>query len=127
MTTPPPNDDEKVGYRRPPRSTRWKKGQSGNPRKKPRPEESVVDLIDRLLLQEVRLTLNGEVKNVTALEAIVSQLQLKEMAGSARASKTLLKYRTFASQHTEKQFRLIFKDSEESGAVANPTGEFNND
>src|SRR5580698_435584 len=100
MTTPPPDDDEKVGYRRPPHGTRWKKGQSGNPGKKPRPEESVVDLVDRLLLQEVRLTLNGEVKTVSALEAIVSQLQLKEMAGSARASKILLKYRAFASRRT---------------------------
>jgi hypothetical protein len=127
MTTPPPDDDEKVGYRRPPRGTKWKKGQSGNPRKKPRPDENVVDLIDRLLLQEVRLTLNGEMKTVPALEAIVSQLQLKEMAGSARASKILLKYRAFASQHTEKQFRLIFKDSEDTGAVANPTGGADND
>ncbi len=127
MTTPPPDDDEKVGYRRPPRGTRWKKGQSGNPRKKPRSEESVVDLIDRLLLQEVRLMLNGEVKNVTALEAIVSQLQLKEMDGSARASKILLKYRAFASEHAEKQFRLIFEDSEHIGPVANPIGEADND
>jgi Family of unknown function (DUF5681) len=121
MTAPP--DDDKVGYRRPPRKSRWKKGQSGNPRKKPKPEESIVDMIDRLLLQEVRLTLNGEVKTVPALVAIVSQLQLKEMAGSARASKILLKYRAFASQHTEKQFRLIFKDSEDAGAVASFTSE----
>jgi hypothetical protein len=126
MTTPPP-DDEKIGYRRPPRGTRWKKGQSGNPRKKPKPEESVVDLIDRLLLQEVKLTLNGEVKTVPALEAIVSRLQLKEMAGSARASKILLKYRAFAGQHAEKQFRLIFKDSENTAAAANATAEAFND
>jgi hypothetical protein len=127
MTTPPPDDDEKIGYCRPPRGTRWKKGQSGNPRKKPRPEESVVDLIDRLLLQEVRLTLNGEVKTVSALEAIVSQLQLKEMAGSARASKILLKYRAFASQHTDKHFQLIFIDSENTAAATNATAEFVND
>jgi hypothetical protein len=107
--TIPPLDDEKVGYGRPPRATRWKRGQSGNPRKKPTPEESIVDLIDRLLLQEVRLTISGVVTTVPVLEAIVSQLQLLEMAGNARASKILLKYRAFASQHAEKQFRLIFK------------------
>jgi Family of unknown function (DUF5681) len=107
MTTPP--DDYKVGYGRPPRETQWKSGQSGNPRRKPpQPTENVVDIVDRLLLSQVRLSLNGEVTNVTALEAIVSQLQLKEMAGSARASRILLKYRAFASQHAEKQFQLIF-------------------
>ena len=122
MTTPP-DDEQKVGYGRPPRGTRWKKGQSGNPRKKPKRTESVVDLIDRLLLSQVKLTLNGEAKNVTALEAIISQLQLKEMAGSARASKVLLKYRLFATQHVERQFQLIFKGSENIGAVANSTSE----
>jgi hypothetical protein len=121
--TAPPDDDQKVGYRRPPRDTRWKKGQSGNPRKKPKRAESVVDLVDRLLLSQVKLTLNGEVKNATALEAIISQLQLKEMAGSARASKVLLKYRLFATQHAERQFQLIFKGSENTGAVANVASE----
>jgi hypothetical protein len=123
MTTPP-DDDQKVGYGRPPRETRWKKGQSGNPRgKPPQPAENVVDLVDRLLLSQVKLTLNGEVKNVTALEAIISQLQLKEMAGSARASKVLLKYRVFATQHAERQFQLIFKGSENTSAVTNATSE----
>jgi hypothetical protein len=125
MTNPP--DEYSVGYGRTPRDTRWKKGQSGNPRKTPKPVESIVDLIDRLLLQKVTLTLNGEVKTVTALEAIVSRLQLKEMAGSARASRILMKYRGFASQHTEKQFRLIFKENENTGVVADATSEGVND
>ena len=119
MTTPP--DDYKVGYSRPPRETRLKKGQSGNPRQKPKPAESMVDMVDRLLLSQVKLTLNGEVKNVTALEAIVSQLQLKEMSGNPRASRILLNYRAFASQHAEKQFQLIFVDSEYTQALSSST------
>jgi hypothetical protein len=110
MTKPPP-DDENVGYGRPPRATRWKKGQSGRRPTRLKPVESVVDLVDRLLLKEVTLAINGEAKTVTVLEAIISQLQLKEMGGSARASKILLKYRIFAGQHAERQFRLIFKDN----------------
>ena len=100
MTTPPPHD-YKIGYGRPPLETRWKKGQSGNPPKKLKRAESGVDLIDRLLLSQVKLTLNGEVKRVTALEAIISQLQLMEMSGSARASRILPKYRAFATSMPE--------------------------
>jgi Family of unknown function (DUF5681) len=117
VTAPP--DDNKVGYGQPPPETRWKKGQSGNPRRKPKRTERIIDMVDRLLLSQVKLTLNGEVKNVTALEAIVSQLQLKEMSGSARASRILLKYRAFASLHADKQFQLIFKDSENTSAASN--------
>jgi Family of unknown function (DUF5681) len=106
VTAPP--KEYKVGYGHPPLKTRWKKGESGNPRKKPQRQESIVETVDRLLLSPVKLTLNGETKRVSALEAIVSQLQLKEMSGNARASRILLKYRAFASQHAEKKFQLIF-------------------
>jgi Family of unknown function (DUF5681) len=119
MTTP--RDDYKVGYGRPPRETRWKKGQSGNPRRKPKRAESIVDMVDRVLLSQVKLTLNGEVRNATAMEAIVSQLQLQEMSGNPRASRILLKYRAFASQHAEKQFQLIFVDSEYTRALSSAT------
>jgi hypothetical protein len=121
MTAPP--DDDKVGYGRPPRKNRWKKNQSGNPRKKTKRIESIVDMVDRLLLSRVKLSVNGEVKNVPAVEAIVSQLQLKEMSGNPRASRILLKYRSFASQHAEKQFQLVFKGSENTIPVASvPSG-----
>jgi hypothetical protein len=119
MTSPP--EQYKVGYGRPPLKTRWKKGESGNPRRKPKRAESIVDMVDRLLLSQVKLTLNGEVKNVTALEAIVSQLQLKEMSGNPRASRILLRYRAFASQHAEKQFQLIFVESEYMRALSSAT------
>ena len=119
MTSPP--EEYKVGHGRPPLKNRWKKGESGNPRRKPKRAESIVDMVDRLLLSQVKLTLNGEVKNVTALEAIVSQLQLKEMSGNPRASRILLRYRAFASQHAEKQFQLIFVESEYMRALSSAT------
>jgi Family of unknown function (DUF5681) len=116
VTIPP--DDYKVGYGRPPLETRWRKGESGNPRKKPRRQETIVEMLDRLLLSPVNITLNGETKRVPSLEAIISQLQVKEMSGSASASRILLKYRAFASQHAEKEFQLIFVDGQSTPAVS---------
>ena len=114
-----PSDGYKVGYGRPPLRTRWKKGQSGNPRKKPKRQESIVETVDRILLSPVRMTIDGESKQVTALEAIVSRLQLKEIGGSATASRILLKYKQFANQHTKPQLQLVFVDSEYTHAVSN--------
>jgi len=113
VTIPP--DDYKVGYGRPPLETRWRKGESGNPRKKPRRQETIVEMLDRLLLSPVNITLNGETKRVPSLEAIISQLQVKEMSS---ASRILLKYRAFASQHAEKEFQLIFVDGQSTPAVS---------
>ena len=97
MTIPP--DNEKTGYKQPPLRSRWPKGQSGNPRKKARRPETALEMVDRTLLSLVAVTSDGETKRVTALEAIISQLQIKEMAGNIRASRILLIYREFASQN----------------------------
>ena len=125
MTAPPDNDQ--VGYGHPPLKFRWKKGQSGNPRKKPRRPESIVEMIDRLLLSAVTFTLNGETKRGTALEAIVSQLQLKEIAGSSRASRILVDYRELANQHAEKQIQLVFVEDESSGEASRVSVEATHD
>jgi hypothetical protein len=117
MITPP--DDDKVGYGHPPRNRRWKKGQSGNPRNKRKRQTTTLEIIDRLLLAPVMLTLDGETKAVSSLEAIVTQLQRREMSGSARASKILLKYKQFATRHMNKQLQLVFVDTEYTRAISN--------
>ena len=114
MTIPP--DDNKVGYGRPPKKHRWKKGQRANNSRKRKRTENLLELVDRLLLSPVELVLNGESETIPALVAIISQLQLKEMTGNVQASKVLLKYRVLASQHGERELQLIFKDNERAPA-----------
>jgi hypothetical protein len=121
-----PKHEYEVGYGRPPRETQWKKGQSGNARwRKPKGRESTVAIIDRLLTTQVRITLNGEPKRVPALEAIVVQLQLKEIAGNIRAARTLLKYREFANRNGKKRLELTFVASEYTTAFATKPGDGN--
>jgi hypothetical protein len=124
MSVPP--DDYKVGYGRPPLQTRWKKGRSGNHPKKRKPQESVVEMIDSLLLKQVKLSLNGETKRVPALEAIISQLQVREMSGNRRATRILLKYREFAHQHADRRLDVIFVNEEDGRAVSSAATENNN-
>jgi hypothetical protein len=114
-------DDERVGYKHPPKHTRWKKGQSGNPQhSKPKLAESLLAIIDRLLLAPMPITLSGEPKTVSALEAIMLQLMQKAMAGSARAYGVLLKYEEFAHCNLEKRLELSFVDSDYTRAVSGP-------
>lgn len=115
MTSP---GEYRVGRGRPPLQTRWKKGQSGNPRRaRPKPRESAVATVERLLLAPVRLAIDGELTQVPALEAIVLQLLQKAMAGNMRAARTLKKYKEFAHQNTEKKLNLDFVDSAYSRAM----------
>jgi Family of unknown function (DUF5681) len=116
----PADGDYRVGYGRPPQETRWKKGKSGNPRhRRPKPTQSTVQVIDRLLFNQVPVVMNGESKKVTALEAIVVQLQQKAIAGNAQAHRVLLKYQDFACINSVKKLELTFVDNEYTRALAN--------
>lgn len=123
-----PSGGYKVGYGRPPLHTRWKKGagQSGNGRRKHKRQESVVEIIDDLLLKKVKLSLNGETKRVPALAAIISQLQVREMAGNRKATRILLKYREFADQHADRRLEVIIVNDGDSRPVSGSATE-NND
>jgi hypothetical protein len=116
--SPPQNGDD-VGYGRPPKQTRWRKGQSGNPRRQyPVRSKGTVETIDRLLLKPVEVTVNGETRTVPTLEAILLQLWLKEVAGDRRALSVRLKYQEFAKQNSKPKLVITFVDSDYTRAMA---------
>jgi Family of unknown function (DUF5681) len=81
MSSPPG-----VGYKRPPEKGRWKKGQSGNPRRRyPARSISAVEMIDGELLRPIDVVENGVTRRVSTLEAIILQLWRKEVSGDRRA------------------------------------------
>lgn len=85
-------EPEAVGYGRPPKVTRFKKGQSGNPRGRPRNRWRDIPY-DTLLGQMVTVREDGRDRRVTAAEAFILQLTKKGLEGdsaSARASLTAI-------------------------------------
>jgi hypothetical protein len=94
-----PPEEYEVGYGRPPKSTRWKKGQCGNPnRVRKRRSKPAVDMIDEFFATEIDIGEQGISRRVTNFEAIVLQLWIKAVTGpSKRALNVLLKYQEFAA------------------------------
>jgi hypothetical protein len=122
-------DDDEIGYGKPPKHTRWKDGQSGNPeRRYPTRVETTVELIDKLLLKPVEITVGEKSRKVTTLEAILFRLWQKEVIGDARALKIRLKYQEFARQHSKPRIETVFVDNEYTAAFAAvPLSESKND
>jgi uncharacterized protein DUF5681 len=88
MIEAPP--DYRVGYRRPPLHTRFKKGQSGNPegaRRHHRPDRRLAALLEEAL--DARMAGRPR-RRVTRREAIVAALVEKSAGGDLRAVKLLL-------------------------------------
>jgi Family of unknown function (DUF5681) len=117
------SDEYPVGRGRPPRRSRWKKGQSGNKRRREaRKSESVSEMIDRLLLDPVQITLNGEKETVLTLTAIMFQLFQKAFAGNTRAKRVLLKYQEFARNSSDRRLRVTFVENDYTLALAKRPG-----
>lgn len=83
------NVAEKVGYGHPPRHTQFKKGQSGNPKGRPRGSLNIATILARTLREKVVVNENGRRRTITKLEAAVKQIVNKAAAGDAAAIKYL--------------------------------------
>jgi hypothetical protein len=81
----------------------------------------MVTIIDRLMLNPVQITVNGEQTTVTALEAIMLQLLQKGMEGNRRPRRVMLKYQELASQSAEKRLEITFLDDGYTRSLANWT------
>ena len=84
--------DYEVGYGKPPRHTRFAKGQSGNPRGRPPGTKSFTTLLDEALNERVLVAENGGRRKVSKRQAIVTQLVNRAATANLPALKILLDF-----------------------------------
>jgi hypothetical protein len=87
---PDDNDDFEVGYARPPRHSRFVKGQSGNPRGRPRGAENIKTLLNEALNELVVVTDHGGRRKVSKRKAFITQIVNSGAKGNFRAVPILL-------------------------------------
>ena len=83
--------DYEVGFGRPPKHSRFRKGQSGNPRGRPKSSKNVDKMLRDTLLRTVTISENGKRRKITALEAFFRQTLKGALRGDSRAADKLLK------------------------------------
>jgi hypothetical protein len=92
MTNPPNKsaDDYKVGYRKPPRHSQFKSGQSGNPKGRPKGQPSIYELFMREAARIVRVQVGDKVESISKGEAVIRKLFHMSMVGDPRAMSMIL-------------------------------------
>ena len=84
-----PERSEAVGYRRPPASSRFRKGQSGNPRGRPRGRRNEPPY-EAVLGQMVTIREDGVERRVTAAEAFLLHVTKKGLEGDGAAARAAM-------------------------------------
>jgi hypothetical protein len=79
-----------VGYRKPPRQTRFVKGQSGNPKGRPKGSQNLATVLSKVGRERVRVTGKEGSRSITKLEASLIQLSNQAASGELRAIREFL-------------------------------------
>ena len=90
MPSNDPKPDYEVGYKKPPVHTRFQKGQSGNPRGRPRGSKNLSTLLIEALDQLVVVTENGRRRKIAKRELGIAQLVNKFAMADPHATRILL-------------------------------------
>jgi hypothetical protein len=87
---PTPTENDPVGYRSPPVASRFKPGQSGNLRGRPKGKRSVGAILQDVMNRKISVTENGKTRRVSALEAMLHRMRSDALRGDKPTLKILL-------------------------------------
>lgn len=90
MSKRKPSGEYEVGYGRPPQHSRFKPGQSGNPRGRPKGHQNIKTVLEALLDQKVTVTENGRPKRMTKRELMFAGAINRAAKGDPRALSTIV-------------------------------------
>jgi hypothetical protein len=100
----------KVGKGRPPLETRWKSGQSGNPKGRPKGTKNLLTLFAEALDRKLKIRDSGKLRTVTTREAIVTRTVLDALKGDHKSRTLLLEYEPKISREAHLKQEQDFND-----------------
>ena len=84
------SDDHGVGYKKPPERTRFKKGQSGNPKGRPKGSRNFRTALVEELSTTIPVTENGKRRKLAKRNVIAKQIVNAALAGDAKILKHII-------------------------------------
>ena len=88
------DESYEVGYAKPPRTGRFAKGRSGNPKGRPKGVKNIKTIFAKICRERVRVKTENGTKLITKLEAAIIQLSNRAASGDLRAIRDLISWFT---------------------------------
>jgi hypothetical protein len=100
-----------VGYRKPPKTTRFKTGKSGNPKGRPKGSTNLATDLSAELNEQITVREGGQARRVTKQRALIKSLTAQALQGDVRAITALLGlYARVLSEPTEAETNPVEDD-----------------
>jgi len=84
------NDEYEVGYRKPPKASRWRKGQSGNRRGRQKGARNLMTELIEELGEAISVKEQGVPRSITKQRAVIKAMTAKAIQGDTRAGNILI-------------------------------------
>lgn len=113
------SDDYEIGYRRPPKGSRFRPGQSGNPRGRPGRAQDQMDraeMFRMIAAEEITLSTDAGPMRLNRCEALIRLLSMMALKGDAGTSRLLHELRKLRVPETEAP-PLVFYISEDDAKL----------
>ncbi len=78
----PKKKDYEVGYAKPPKESQFQKGESGNPRGRPKGRKNHMTVLYQAMNETITITENNKRTTVTKFEAVMKQIMNQALKGN---------------------------------------------
>lgn len=100
-----------IGYRKPPISSRFKKGKSGNPKGRPKGSNNFLTLLDQELGQSIIVNENGKKKTISRMQAMVKRIVADALQGNLKSLMALVEILRRTGKFEEKDIDGLLPDN----------------
>jgi uncharacterized protein DUF5681 len=84
--------NKEVGYKKPPKASQFKKGQSGNPKGRPKGSRSISTAFEEVIWKSVRIRQGDQRKSVPMIQAMLMAIMAKATQPDIKAADLILKF-----------------------------------
>ena len=112
LRRPQLEDEYKVGYGKPPKETRFKPGQSGNPKGRPKNSKNTFELLQKEVDKQIILKEGGKEVKLTKKQAMLRHLINKAVQGDTRSMFFLFNQLLSLDVKEEEKIKLVEDISE---------------
>ncbi len=119
-TTAGTKADYKVGRGRPPEEYKWKKGQSGNPRGRPRKKLDQKAVLEQIMGERIVIREDGKERKVSKYDALMRSHLAKAIKGDARSARLIMEEaaRLYVGTQHDGGFAVLLPDARSSQSDA---------